>query len=210
MRLNLGCGTNAVDGWRNIDRSPGVLLSRLPVAIRSRIRRFIPRQQADVEWPPNVVRLDVTKGLPFDDGSVEAIYSSHMLEHLPRDDAEGVLLECRRVLAPGGVLRLVLPDLRQIAERYLASREADAAEAFIESSMLGQRSRPAGRAALVAKLSGAAHRWMYDAASIRHLCLRCGFSATEEWTFGNGECPDLGLVDVESRRDGSFYVEAYP
>ena len=211
LRLNLGSGPTAVRGWLNVDRSPGILVSRLPAPIQKGLRAsgLIPREQASVAWPPDVRRLDVTKGLPFDDCSVEAIYSSHMLEHLTRDAARRLLAECRRTLRPGGVLRVVLPDLRRLAERYLASEEPDAADAFLEEAMLGQHARLTGRAALVQLVGGSAHRWMFDAASIRHRCLQCGFSATQECAFRQGSCPDIESLDSPSRRDESIYVEAY-
>ena len=211
LRLNLGSGPSAIRGWINIDRSPGIMVSRLPGPIQKGLRAsgLIPREQASVVWPSGVRRLDVTKGLPFDDCSVEAIYSSHMLEHLTRDAARRLLAECRRTLKPDGVLRVVLPDLRRLAESYLASEEPDAADTFLEETMLGQHERLTGRAALVQLVGGSAHRWMFDAASIRHRCLQYGFSATQECAFRQGRCPDIDSLDSASRRNESIYVEAY-
>jgi predicted SAM-dependent methyltransferase len=67
-----------------------------------------------VNYPSDldIRRRDVTKGLPFNDASVGYIYTSHMLEHLHKDDAIFVLKECYRVLKPKGVLRVLVPDLK--------------------------------------------------------------------------------------------------
>jgi SAM-dependent methyltransferase len=57
--------------------------------------------------------------LPFKEGQFDAVYHSHVLEHLPHSQALPFLRECHRVLAPGGILRVVVPDLEMIARLYL-------------------------------------------------------------------------------------------
>jgi predicted SAM-dependent methyltransferase len=89
--LNIGCGSNYVAGMINID---------------SNIFR-----KTDL-W------LDVTLGLPFPGGSLQGIYSSHMIEHLKLAKIKRLFLECHRVLAPGGRLRLVVPSLERAIEAY--------------------------------------------------------------------------------------------
>jgi SAM-dependent methyltransferase len=76
---------------------------------------------------PGVRVIDLRARLPFADGSADAVYHSHVLEHLERGQAAAFLAECRRVLKPGGVLRIAVPDLEGICRRYL--RELDAAAA---------------------------------------------------------------------------------
>jgi predicted SAM-dependent methyltransferase len=90
--LNLGCGQRFHPDWVNLDLRP-----------------------AD----PSVRRGDVAQSLPFDDASFDAVYHSHLLEHLPRDQALPFLRECRRVLKPGGILRLAIVNLEAIARLYL-------------------------------------------------------------------------------------------
>ena len=88
-KLHIGCGKNPLDGWVNIDVYPA------PLAM-------------NVLW-----------GLPFADSSVQYVFVSHLLEHLffPRD-VKPFLAEVRRVLAPGGVIRVVVPDIEQCIEAY--------------------------------------------------------------------------------------------
>lgn len=66
---------------------------------------------------------DITKPLPWPDGSLEAIFLEHVIEHVPADAAYRFFEEARRVLQPGGVLRLAFPDLlktaRQATPEYL-------------------------------------------------------------------------------------------
>ena len=99
--------------------------------------------------------------------------------------------ECRRVLKPEGVLRLALPNLRSLVDRYLASDEQEAADKFMDASLLGLPDRPKGLRRLVDQLSGARHRWMYDAASLQALCVRRGFVVQ-----GNGPFAREGARDL--------------
>jgi hypothetical protein len=68
LKLNIGCGTSGIEGWVNIDNSPSILLSRLPLG--NRIFRT-------PDWPRDVRRVDVRKRIPYPDASVARIYSSH-------------------------------------------------------------------------------------------------------------------------------------
>lgn len=69
------------------------------------------------------VVMDISKSkLPFDDNSVDAIYTSHTFEHIFPDRLPFVLSECRRVLKKNGVIRIVVPDI-DIALKAYASRD---------------------------------------------------------------------------------------
>lgn len=68
---------------------------------------------------------DVTKGLPFRDGTVSAINLSHLLEHLTYQEGESLLKECYRVLQKGGALRVSLPDTKLLAKKYLEGNLED-------------------------------------------------------------------------------------
>jgi predicted SAM-dependent methyltransferase len=98
--LNLGCGERFHPTWTNVDVAP---------------------------CDERVMKHDVRGSLPFASGAFDAVYHSHLLEHLPRDEAPGFLIECHRVLKPGGLIRVVVPDLEQIARMYLRALEGAAA-----------------------------------------------------------------------------------
>jgi predicted SAM-dependent methyltransferase len=59
------------------------------------------------------------KGIPFSNNQFEVIYHSQVLEHIPKEKAADFLMECFRVLKPGGIMRVVVPDLEDIANEYL-------------------------------------------------------------------------------------------
>ncbi len=81
----------------------------------------------NVDLAPSDSRVwhhDLREPLTFDADTFDAVYHSHVLEHIPRDKAPGFLRECLRVLRPGGILRVVVPDLETIARLYLRYLEA--------------------------------------------------------------------------------------
>lgn len=94
--LNVGCGSHFHPAWTNVD----------------------------LQARPGVIQHDLRGALPFEDGSFAAVYHSHVLEHLPHDEAPGFLRECARVLRSGGTIRVVVPDLETIARLYLRCLEA--------------------------------------------------------------------------------------
>lgn len=92
VKLNLGCGDVYLDGWINIDnRNDGVPLD---------------------------IKHDLTQGLPFDDNSVDFIFNEHFFEHITPEDGVVFLKECRRVLKKGGVLRIAMPHIKPVLDRY--------------------------------------------------------------------------------------------
>ena len=104
-------GLSGISGWHNLDNSPTITLSRIPL-----LNRLL-RTPA---WPKDVRRYDVRKGLPFADNSVYYVYSSHTFEHFTYEESAQIAQDCWRVLRSGGILRIVVPDLELIVREYMA------------------------------------------------------------------------------------------
>ena len=64
---------------------------------------------------------DLRAGLPFRDECMDLIYSEHVLEHFTYREIIDLLHECYRVLAPGGMINIVVPD----AEIYIRAYNDD-------------------------------------------------------------------------------------
>lgn len=92
-RLHLGCASNYLDGWTNIDL-------------------FRPGRRLDLRW-------DLRRGIPAPDDCAESILAEHLLEHIDLGGGIGLLKECYRVLRSGGVLRIGVPDLERYVRSYL-------------------------------------------------------------------------------------------
>src|SRR5262245_41816323 len=115
-RANVGCGATPTEGWLNFDNSISVRLAGWTLLLS--ILKSLGLASQDALKFAAIVRLkgvvwaDASRRIPVQSESLDVVYSSHMLEHLDPREAECFLNEIRRVLKPGGIIRLVVPDLR--------------------------------------------------------------------------------------------------
>jgi len=140
---------------------------------------------------------DVRRRLPFDDGSVSVVFSEHMLEHLDIDAAYAFIRECRRVLAPGGIVRIGVPNF----ELYAASYANDGP--FIETARPG---RPTALLAVSEVVYEFGHRSIWDSTTLCLFLDAVGFVGAQPRSFGLSAidpCPDS-----PRRRNETLYVEA--
>lgn len=189
IRLNLGCGLLAPQGWVNVDGSWNARLAKYPFIRRMlSFLRILPPGKIEIPWSSSILIHDVRRPLPFPDGSAAAIYASHVLEHLYFQEARKLLLESFRVLACGGVLRVVVPDLKAIVEEYLGeqpfgplSKEmATLQPADRFNHRLLMRAPEPSSSNLVYRIYEAwqdfhSHKWMYDRDSLVALFKWAGF-----------------------------------
>ena len=196
--VNFGCGDSAIDGYVNVDGSLTVLMARIPLP-----SRFFGARAGFVQAVrDHEIRYSSARRLSFPKRSLDGFYVSHILEHLSRMDCELLLKRCRDWLKRDGMLRVVLPDLKQMARSYVEGRSS--ANQFVADSRLSTE----GLSVVGLLFGHAHHRWMYDAASFLRLLRELGYRDAEEMSFRQGRMPELTLLDVERRRTGSFYVEA--
>jgi hypothetical protein len=114
--VNFGCGPFAAPGYINIDGSVTVLLAKLPLPAS-----WIYPKGAFVRVVRQAgVRYGRAKRITFPPGTLDAFYSSHTLEHIPQGDCTNLMERVHGWLRPGGIVRVVLPDLRRMAEAYAA------------------------------------------------------------------------------------------
>jgi SAM-dependent methyltransferase len=195
--VQYGAGFSAANGWVSFDASPTLRIQRLPLA-----GKLLAKLSGNPEPFPDGVRYgDVVKGLPIATGSVDGLYASHVLEHLPLADVRVALTESLRVLKPGGVFRLIVPDLKSRAQAYVeAGDDPDAAHAFMRSTCLGRECRGqsvGGR--LRTALGNSAHLWMFDFPAMSAELDRAGFVAIRRAAFGDAEDPMFARVEREDR-----------
>src|SRR5216683_3666514 len=211
-RLNLGCGPNAPAGWLNVDGSWNAWLSN-HVYLRKTLKAFgvIGKNSPGAEWKVRPLVHDLTKGLPFEANTVSVIYGAHVLEHLYLADAQRLLAECKRVLRPGGVIRLVVPDLHSMVEAYLRNKNGGSpspteriAAADKLNEMLGFRSPapPAGNPLFQFYYLWKDfhhHKWMYDSDSLIRYMENAGFAAVSEKGYLQSEIPGIAEVEEAGR-----------
>ena len=144
MKLHLGCGgRNFGDDWIHIDQS---------------------------EYP-HVVHQDVTN-LPFDNDSCDLIYASHLLEYFDGEEVLEILAEWNRVLKPGGILRMAVPDFEAISTLYNSRKNLD----LFLGPLYGKMGNPPFY-----------HRMVYDLRSLRRLLERAKFSNIKRYNWRRTE-----------------------
>jgi SAM-dependent methyltransferase len=197
--VNLGSSAQIAPGWNNVDFSWLVRIARYRrlCSLFHRLRLLNDARYARIlRLDAGVVCWDLRRGVPFPDQTFDAAYHSHVLEHLDREDAPGFLQECLRILKPGGILRIVVPDFEALARDYLEvveklpGRARMAEHTFAVEQMIDQMvlrtprhrslERPLVRfmeSFVVGNTdrAGILHRWMYDRFSAGQLLTDTGF-----------------------------------
>ena len=210
LRLNIGCGDAPTPGWVNYDNSPAVRLARWPT-LTGVLRSAGLIDAGNVAFIANCRRLGIRYAnaahrIPHGTATVDIVYSSHMIEHLDRREAASFLAECRRVLKPGGVLRLVAPDVRWSVLEYM---EKGRAEEFV-AQLQFDVDRPRGLVEGVRRLlsGGRGHHWMYDGPSLCRLVAGAGFAEATIVPAGQSRLADPAGLDLREREIESVYLEA--
>ena len=203
--VQYGSAYSTGNGWLNFDASPTLRIQKLPIA-----GKLLARLSGNPQpFPDEVLYGDVVKGLPLATGSVDGLYACHVLEHLTLADMRAALTESLRVLKPGGVFRLIVPDLKSRAKAYVeAGDDPEAAHAFMRSTYLGVESRGQTISArLRAAIGNSAHLWMFDFPAMSAELNRAGFVAIRRAAFGDADDPMFARVELADRFIADNIVE---
>jgi SAM-dependent methyltransferase len=202
LRLHLGCGPCTPAGWVNVDYALGARLARI-APLRPLLRALA---LFHVDWSRSIVVHDLRRPLPWADDSASAIYSSHTLEHLSRDDGARFLRECSRVLAPGGVIRIVVPDLRAVLRDY-EKGSFPAVDLLEHLGVFSQMPGDGRLRRLLAPHVRFPHRCMYDAPSLLEAMRGAGLDARLQPP-QISRIADVDALEAEERTRDSLIVEA--
>lgn len=210
FRINIGCGQTPTRGWRNFDNSLSVRLASVPLLpkLLGKIGLLDKSQSQFIEFArtSNIEYGNAVRGIPLPSGSVEILYSSHVLEHLDIGEAELFIKEAMRLLCPGGIIRLVVPDLKKLVDLYLQSGDANA---FVDSTYLCvPRPRAFWEKLRFLLVGNRHHQWMYDGASLCAFLEMHGFVDVRIVLPGETMIADPGELDLNERVVESVFVEA--
>ena len=157
----------------------------------------------DYHWVPGVdICWDLTRGpLPLRSSSIDAVYSEHCLDCIPHVHFKRQLYEFLRVLRPGGVFRLVLPDGELYLDLY-QKRKTDKSIVF----PYGDK-EATGMISVNRYAREHTHQYSYDFETLDMLLREAGFRQIERKAFKQGAIPEL-LIDRPERAIESLYMEA--
>jgi SAM-dependent methyltransferase len=208
--LNIGSGPAVAPGWISIDGSWQARFAGRPIA--ARVVSLLTGRHVG-HWPAGIRCLDIRRGFPFADSSASIVYSSHMIEHLFRDEACAFLRDAHRVLVPGGICRIVVPDMRSMVQWYVerngappANGEAPRSDRLME--MLGVSSPSAPPRSILGAYRRLTdfdrHKWMYDEPGLIALFRESGFARPVARGPLESDIPRdvLSAVEKRERMDG--------
>ena len=203
LNVQYGCGLTAPEGWLNFDASPTLYLQKIPVL------SFWAKRKVD--FPKNVLFGNILAGLPgIKNGTCDAVFCSHVLEHLSLEDFHLALRQTYDLLKPGGIFRAVLPDLAFHARNYLKEKESNpnASVHFLQATMLGVEVRKKKWLEKLISLWGnAEHLWMWDHESFEVALRNAGFTSIRRCEYGDSADKDFSNVEQEGRFWGSIAFE---
>lgn len=173
-RLHIGCGKFPRPGWVNLDNKvrPGV----------------------------DCV-ADLRAELPFPEASFDYAVAIHVLPHIPLHGLVPALARIRRVLKPGGVLRLALPDLEKAIDAYRRRDTGYFAVPDAQWKSLGAK--------LVAQIvwhNDLVTPFTYDLAA--EALAKAGYAAVARCDFRQTRSRFPAIVELDNRGRESFFVEA--
>jgi predicted SAM-dependent methyltransferase len=185
LKLNVGCGANVASGYINVD----------------------------LDGPEEVFRWDCRRGLPFDDNSTAFIFAEHVFEHLDADSGARFLLECKRCLHAGGIVRIVVPDAGRYLELYRGDwsgfvpvRPLTEEGGKYRDIWLNKVYRTKMEFINEVFRQGAEHKYAYDGDTLIMRLKDAGFTQVIRQSYGvsiRNEAP----LDTEARSYESLYVE---
>ncbi|MBD0387784.1 MAG: methyltransferase domain-containing protein [Nostoc sp. C3-bin3] len=197
MCLNVGCGNTCPESWENIDASIGLRISKIPL-----LGSFLLSVIGKHHWSNSVKYGDIVKGLGEKENKYQLVFACHVLEHLALADFHQAIANIYAYLKPGGILRVIVPDLEQYVRTYLThltdSTLADkAAHEFMQTSWLGKStSRSSFFSRLREGFSNSRHQWMWDEPSLKAALLQHGFENIRRCHYGDWS--DMRFADVEN------------
>lgn len=175
IKLNVGCGTDYKNGWINIDNNSDNNIDKL-----------------DLNW-------DLRNALPFEEDSADFIFNEHFIEHLTIEEAKNIIKDLMRVLKPGGVMRIAMPDLESVVDHYLnvpLNKDPvikDFHLEFVETraEWINMSFRWWG------------HKWLYDWEELQRRLSEAGYSKVKRCKLRESKHRELRNLEI---RDGSLLI----
>lgn len=211
IRVNLGCGPTCLKGWKNYDNSISAKLAKFPLVSKVLLKtKIINCEQYNMIIAcrkNNITYADATKRIPLPDNSASCVYSSHMLEHVSRGKLMYLFKEIKRVLKPGGIIRIGVPDLDIAILNYKKDEDADK---FMSDLLMEPPTIETFKDKIKLLLIGyRQHQWMYNKKSIVSLLEKNGLKNVHIKNIGETNINDHKELNLFERSKETVYVEGF-
>ena len=180
---NLGCGPRVLTDFVNADFYQFNLIRKI-------LKKSILKKKIDWE-------IDLRFKLKCDNNFFSGVLVEHVIEHLKILDALRLLKEINRILKPGGLLRISVPDLKLYIDYYNGIRVHKKFSGWDE--IRGE--------AIWSLNHNFGHQSVYDAELLSDLILKAGFEEVRKCSFNNSRDAQLRVDDI-GRSWESLYIEA--
>lgn len=169
IKLNIGCGTDYKESWVNIDNNSDNNIEKL-----------------DLNW-------DLRNPLPFSDNSVDFIFNEHFFEHLDVEEGQRAMKDLMRVLRPGGVMRIAMPDLEWVVQNYISlpiDKDPTLKKFGLDIKTKAER--------LNASFRWWGHKWLYDWEELERRLGEAGCTKIRRCKHGESDRPELQGLEIRS------------
>lgn len=142
-----------------------------------------------------LLNFDLTNGIPASDNSLEVVYHSHMLEHLTNIEGIDFLRECNRVLQPGAIMRLLVPDLESFSKKYVEGDDFFF-DAYRKEALDNDRNLyPTRGAIFMGMLHNHGHKMGYDFETLQYVLKQAGFTNVKKTMFQESQLNDIQEIE---------------
>lgn len=177
-KLQLGAGSNVLPGWLN----------------------------TDLRAAKEVLKVDATRRLPFDDGSFRYVFNEHMIEHLAFEAGREFIREVNRVLAKGGRLRIATPDFDfylRLFRSELTLKEREFMSWHVRT--YAPNLSPTPLSVMNTMFRNWGHKHLYNEESLTSLLEQCGFGQIKRYCAGESDDPELRGIESHGQLVGDAY-----
>lgn len=211
LKINLGCGFTGHSEWINIDYGILALINKYPIIKKIVFALKLAPSDYNKTWPKNLRLINLKNSFPFENNSIDYIFSAHFIEHLKKYEAVKLLEKCYLGLKPGATIRIVVPDLDIIVKQYGLSTDPLEKVEILNNHFSGvfkQETFPPSFHQRILSLFARGHQWLYNFEYLKKVLEAAGFEENkiERRSYREGRVPNLDYLD--NYPEYSLFVEA--
>lgn len=209
--INLGCGYIGHPDWINVDFGILAIINKFPVLKKIVFGLKLAPSEYNKKWPPNLKLVNLIKEFPFQEDSIDYIFSAHFFEHLKKHEALKLLRSCYKGLKKDGTIRIVVPDLDIITNDYINGKDklknVEVLNNHFQGVLRQEFEAPSLHLKILSKFARG-HNWLYNYEYMKKTLELAGFKASniKKCEYQIGKVPNLNFLD--NHPDHSLYVEA--